>query len=304
MGFKVLILGSGSALPTNHRNPTAQYIFCNNRHILIDCGEGTQIQLRKNKVRLQKIDTILISHLHGDHYFGLVGLISTMHLLGRDRDLTIYGPEPLEKIVRMQLEIEGYPLGFKIDFVPVNGDGAKEIYRDNAIIIRTFPLNHRIPTNGFIIEETPKKLKINKFLFELDKVPIPAAQLFKMSQNYISNSGKEYSYERYTQPPDKSFKYAYCSDTKYDESIIEHIAGASLLYHEATFANDMKDRARQTYHSTAEQAATIAKKAKVSKLLLGHLSARYGAVYTHLDEAKAVFENTYVVNDGDEIVLY
>lgn len=303
MGFKVLVLGSGSALPTIHRNPTSQYVFCNNRHILIDCGEGTQMQLRRYKVHFQKIEIILISHLHGDHYFGLVGLISSMHMLGRDKNLTIYGPEPLERIVRMQLEVEGYPIGFEINFVVLNGDMTGEIFRDSTISIQTFPLNHRIPTNGYVIEETPKKLKINKVLMELDKVPVNAAALFKEGLNYISNEDVEYDFKRYTQPADHSYKYAYCSDTKYDERILPSIANADLLYHEATFANDMKDRAKSTYHSTAQQAATIAEKAGAKKLLLGHLSARYKTVQVHLDEAKSVFPNTYIVNDGDWIVL-
>lgn len=303
MGFKVLILGSGSALPTHLRNPTAQYVFCNNRHILIDCAEGTQIQLRKHKVQLQRIDIILISHLHGDHYFGLVGLLSTMNLLGRDRKLHIYAPSLLEKILKMQIEMDGFTLGFEIIFIPLNGDVAKEIYNDGVIHIQTFQLNHGIPTNGYVIEECPKKLKIDKFLFEDGKVPIPAAQLFKDGKDYTAIDGTFYDHKKYTNPADKSRKYAFCSDTKYDESIIPFIQNADLLYHEATFTNALKDRAKKTYHSTAEQAATIALKANVGKLILGHLSARYKGVYEHLTEAKTVFKNTYVVNDGDEIIV-
>jgi len=303
MSFKVLILGSGSAMPTISRNPSAQYVFCNNRHILIDCGEGTQLQLRKYKVHLQKIDTILITHLHGDHYFGLVGLLGTMHLLGRDRGITIYGPSLLEKIIRMQTEIEGYSIGFDLNFVHLDGDVSKEIYNDGVVSIDTFPLNHKIPTNGYVIRECPKKLKINKFQFELDQVPIPAAHLFKDGSDYTSVDGVFYDHKKYTHAPDKSKSYAYCSDTKYDERIVEHIQNVDFLYHEATFVNAQKDRAKKTYHSTAEQAAKIAQKAKVTKLLLGHISARYNSVGTHLDEAKAFFENTYVVNDGDEIII-
>ncbi len=301
MGFKVLILGSGSALPTALRNPTAQYIFCNNRHILIDCAEGTQIQLRKHKVQLQRIDIVLISHLHGDHYFGLVGLLSTMNLLGRDRKLTIFAPAFLEHILKMQIEMDGFKLSFDIEFIPLNGDVSKEIYNDDIISIKVFPLNHGIPTNGYVIEECPKKLKINKFHFELDKVPVPAAQLFKDEKDYTAMDGTFYDHQKYTHPADNSLKYAYCSDTKYDESIIPYILNADLLYHEATFTKELQDRAKRTHHSTAEQAAKIALKANVKKLILGHLSARYKGIQGHLEEAKTVFENSYVVNDGDEI---
>ena len=301
MGFKVLILGSGSALPTNLRNPTSQYVFCNNRHILIDCAEGTQMQLRKHKVQLQRIDIVLISHLHGDHYFGLVGLLSTMNLLGRDRKLMIFAPAFLESILKMQIEMDGFKLGFEIEFIALNGDVSKEIYNDDVISINVFPLNHGIPTNGYVIEECPKKLKINKFKFELDQVPIPAAQLFKDSKDYTDMNGTFYNHQEYTSPADRSLKYAFCSDTKYDEAIIPHILNSDLLYHEATFTKEMQDRAKKTHHSTAEQAATIALKANVKKLILGHLSARYKGITDHLNEAKAVFENTYVVNDGDEI---
>lgn len=303
MGFKVLILGSGSALPTNLRNPTAQYVFCNNRHILIDCAEGTQIFLRKHNIKLQRIDIVLISHLHGDHYFGLVGLISTMDLLGRDRKLTIYAPQGLQEIIQLQIQTNGFKLGFELEFIIINGDVTKEIFNDGIIQIRTFPLRHKIPTNGFVIEECPKKLKINKARFELDEVPIPAAHLFKDGKDYLANNGTYYKHQLYTLAPEPSRKYAFCSDTKYDESIIPHIKEADVLYHEATFTKELSERAKKTFHSTAEQAATIAQKAKVKQLIIGHLSARYRTNDAHLKEAKAIFENTLVANDGDEIQL-
>ncbi|HRO74918.1 MAG TPA: ribonuclease Z [Crocinitomicaceae bacterium] len=303
MSFKVRILGSGSAVPTTLRNPTAQYVFCHNRHILIDCAEGTQMLLRQHKISLQHIDIVLISHLHGDHYFGLVGLISTMDLLGREKKLTIYAPKNLEKIIRLQLEFQNFSLGFELEFILLDGKEAKEIYNDNIISIKTFPLKHSIPTNGFTIEEVSKKRRINKFLFELDKVPIPAAILFKDGKNYTATDGTVYDYLTYTHDPEPSKKYAYCSDTKYFEQIIPHIANADVLYHEATFTKEMQERAKKTFHSTAEQAATIAQKANVKRLILGHLSARYKTVFAHLDEAKPIFENTYVVSDGDEIVV-
>lgn len=302
-GFKVLILGSGSALPTSLRNPTSQYVFCNNRHILIDCAEGTQYQLRKHQIHFQRLDIILISHLHGDHYFGLVGLLSTMDLLGRDKKLLIYGPKELEQIIRLQIEIQNARLHYEIEFHSLSGKESKEIFRDNSIHIRTFPLKHSIPTNGFVISENTRKLNINKTLFEHDKVPIPAASLFKDGKDYTAVDGTFYNHLNYTLPAEQPRSYAYCSDTKYSESLIPEIEGVSLLYHEATFTNEYKDRAKKTFHSTAEQAATIASKANVRQLLLGHLSARYKTTAIHLKEAHLIFENTAVVNDGDEFVI-
>lgn len=303
MSFFVQILGSGSALPTVYRNTTSQYIFCNNEHFLIDCGEGTQKQLRKNHIKFLRINHIFISHLHGDHYFGLIGLLSTMHMLGRDRNLTIYAPTPLKEIIHIQFKAVNFKLQFDLNFIDLNGDQTGEIYRSNNVIIRTFPLKHQIPTNGYIIEETPKKRRIDKFLFEQDNVPIPAAHLFKEEKNYISNEGIAYDYRNYTLEAEKSKKYAFCSDTAYNEKIIPNIENATLLYHEATFANDLKARAKQTFHSTAEQAATIAQKAKVEKLALGHISARYTDTQKHLSEAQAVFKNTILVDDDDKLII-
>lgn len=300
-GFKVLILGSGSALPTGLRNPSAQYVFVHNRHILIDCGEGTQNQLRKNKIHLQRLDIILISHLHGDHYYGLIGLLSTMSLLGREKKLLLFAPPELEQIISLQLQ--GAVLGFEIEFKALDGKIVQEIFRDSTINIRTFPLKHSIPTNGFVIAENERKLSIDKVKFEGKKVPIPAANLFKDGKNYISVDGMYYSHLDFTFPPEKPLSYAYCSDTKYSEGIVPEIQNVSLLYHEATFTNDLKDRAKVTFHSTALQAATIALKANVGKLLLGHLSARYTSNEAHLTEAKMVFDKVIVVNDGEEYIV-
>jgi ribonuclease Z len=302
-GFKVRILGSGSALPTGLRNPSAQYLFFLNRHILIDCAEGTQFQLRKYHIHLQRLDIILISHLHGDHYFGLIGLLSTMDLLGRDKKLVICAPKELEPIIRLQLEVNGFGLHYELDFIALNGKESKEIFRDNAIHIRTFPLKHGIPTNGFVISENQRKLTINKTRFQQDNVPIPAAFLFKDGKDYLAVDGTYYNHLDYTLPPEKPLSYAYCSDTKYTDSFLAEIQNVSLLYHEATFTNAHKERAKSTFHSTAEQAASVASKANVDKLIIGHISARYKTTETHLEEAQAIFKNTLVVNDGDEFVV-
>lgn len=303
MSIEVKILGSGSSLPTINRNTTAQYIICNNHHILIDCGEGTQKQFRKFKVRFANVDKILISHLHGDHYYGLIGFLSTLHMLGRNKELEIYGPSALEQIIQIQFDAVGFRLNYPLKFIKLDGNVSKVIFQDDKMIVRTFPLKHSVPTNGFIIEEGEKSRKLNKILFELDQVPIAAANKLKSGSNYLSMDGIEYNFEKYIFPAEKSKSYAFCSDTQYDERIVEYIKDSTVLYHEATFANDMKERAKKTQHSTAEQAATIASKANVDKLLLGHISARYKTITQHLDEAKSLFSNTYIVNDGDNVIV-
>lgn len=304
MSFSLKILGSGAALPTFSRNPTAQYVVCNERHILIDCGEGTQLQMRRFGVKFQKISHILISHLHGDHFFGLVGLLSTMHLLGRTQGITIYGPIGLEEIVRKQLEVGGARLEFGVEFIELDGKQAKLIFEDRLIEIHTFPLKHRIPTNGFRIQEKQKELSIKGDLFKADKLSLELIPFFKRGEDVIDHeTGELIEYKNYTHPPKPLLSYAFCSDTAYDERILPHISGVDLLYHEATFTEKERDRAKATFHSTAKQAALIAEKAKVKKLIMGHLSARFENGKLHEEEAKAVFENSSVVEDGMEFDL-
>ena len=299
MSFNVTILGSGAAVPTHRRNPTAQYVQCNDRHILIDCGEGTQLQLRKYGVKIQRINHILISHLHGDHFFGLVGLISTMHLLGRTSGLTIYAPSPLEKIVRSQLEIGGAKLDFEINFIPIDGNEKRLLYEDRLIEIHTFPLKHRVPANGFVIKEKPKEYRLISEALKGRGLLLEHLPLLKRGEDVVLDSGERISFKEVTLPPKPSFSYAYCSDTAYWETIVPSIAESTVLYHEATFVQKEIERARATYHSTASQAAKIASMANVKKLLLGHISARYDDTDTHLSEAKEIFPNTVVVEDGD-----
>ena len=298
MSFTVTILGSGAALPTARRNPTAQYVLCNDRYILIDCGEGTQMQLRNAGVKIQKINHILISHLHGDHFFGLVGLLSTMHLLGRDKGLTIYGPEQLEQIVRMQLEVGASKLNFDLQFVVLNGKENRLLFEDKLIEIHAFPLKHRIPTNGFLIKEKEKERKIIAEAVAEAGLKLAYLPLLKKGESCRDENGQEIDFEDFTLPPKPSCSYAYCSDTAYWETIVPAIQNASVLYHEATFIEKDLERAKATFHSTAKQAAKIAKQAAVGKLLLGHLSARYLDGFAHEEEAKAVFEKSEVVEDG------
>jgi ribonuclease Z len=298
VSFEVTILGSGAAIPTQRRNPTSQYIVCNDRHILIDCGEGTQMQIRKYGVKFQRINHILISHLHGDHFFGLVGLISTMHLMGRDKGLSIYGPEELEQILRLQLEVGAAKLDFEINFVKLNGKDSGVIFEDKLIEISYFPLKHRIPTNGFVIREKVKERRLNPLKIEGSGLQFEHMHRLKKGEDILLENGKTLKNTKYTLDPHPSLSYAYCSDTAYAEKIVPYIQGVSLLYHEATFIEKDIERARATFHSTARQAAEIAKKAGVGKLLVGHLSARYDSTSDHLHEAMQVFENSEVVEDG------
>ena len=299
MNFTVTILGSGAALPTFHRNPTSQYIECNNRHILIDCGEGTQMQMRKFGVKFQRISHILISHLHGDHFFGLVGLLSTMHLLGRDKGITIYGPQGLEQIIRIQLEIAGSKLDFSLTFIELDGKNPSLLFEDKLIEIHTFPLKHRIPTNGFLIKEKRKEFSLLAEIFNADGLSRTFIPKFKNGENVIDSNGKTYYFENYTSPPPPARSYAFCSDTVYFEKVIPFIESVDLLYHEATFTEQHKDRAKATFHSTASDAAKIAKKASVKKLIIGHLSARFENGNEHTKEASSIFENVEVVEDGN-----
>ncbi|MDX1446146.1 ribonuclease Z [Lishizhenia sp.] len=302
--FEVTVLGSGAAIPTLERGATSHYVNCNERHILIDCGEGTQLQMRKFKVRLQKISHICISHLHGDHFFGLVGYLSTLQLLGRNEGLTIYGPEGLEQIIKQQLEIGGAHLNFNIKFVITNPKESELLFEDKLIELHSIPLKHKVPTTGFLIKEKPKERNLIKE--EFDKTGLSVAYISKLRQgkDVEKEDGSIVRAKDVTLPPKRTRSYAFCSDTAYKEDIIPLIKGVDLLYHEATFTKDKIERAKATKHSTAEQAATIAKMAEVRKLIIGHLSARYKTVEKHTEEAQAIFEKTQVVNDGDHFFIY
>ncbi len=298
MHFSVTILGSGSALPTKRRNPTSQYVECNGRHILIDCGEGTQLQIRKFGVKLQRIDYILISHLHGDHYFGLIGLLSSMHLLGRIKPISVYGPKGLKEIIEIQLNYAKSTLGFELHFFVLDAKSNGCFFEDNILSIYHFPLCHTVPAIGYLIKEKKRNRNIKKELAVSDGVKIEYMNTLKKGRDVIDENGNVISFKKYTNPPIEPRSYAFCSDTNYYEGIIPFITNSSTLYHEATFTEEFVDRAKSTFHSTAIQAAMIAKKAKVNRLLMGHLSARYNTGDLHVLEAKTIFENCEVVEDG------
>lgn len=303
MSFKVTILGSGSAVPTNSRFPSAQFIECNNRFILMDCGEGTQFQFRKFNLKIQAIQIILISHLHGDHFFGLPGLLSTMHLLGRDKGLKIIGPEGLEKCVRTLLEIGNNKLDFDLEFIVLEKKCNRLVFKDKVLEIHTFPLNHRIQTQGYLIKEIQGELNLQKELVNQEKIPLEVIHQLKAGRDFLDSTGKFWKYKEFTHPPKKLLSYAYCSDTKYDERVCDYIKEATLLYHEATFVEKDAGRAKLTFHSTAEEAAKIASKSNVKKLVMGHISARYPDSKQHLLEAKKMFDNIQFAEDGLSINL-
>ena len=303
MIFQLKILGNNSAIPAHDRNQTSQLLQLESRYILVDCGEGTQIQLSNQNIRTGRIKTILISHLHGDHYFGLIGLISTMHLFHRKHKLTVFAPPELEKILELQLQASETRLCFDLEIIPLIHEGLKEIHKEEQFTIQAFPLEHGINCYGFLIKENPKQWRINK-----EKLPenmrIQEIITLKKGDNVLNEDGSiKYALEEYTLPPRPSRSYAYCSDTRYNEDIIPFIKNIDLLYHESTFADEMEDRANLTHHSTATQAATIAKKAGVKKLLLGHYSTRYKDPTPLLDEARKIFDETYLTHEGETIYL-
>lgn len=302
MSFELHILGSGAALPTGKRNASAQYINCNERHILIDCAEGTQQQLRKFGLKLQKIQIILISHLHGDHFFGLPGLLSTMHLLGRDKRLDIFGPPGLERLIKNMLEAGGHPIEFNLVFHEISPGSITQIFEDRLLYIHAFALKHRIPTIGYKISEKPKLLNLDKQAIERDQLLIEDLPKLKAGKNIIRD-GKTYNYLDYTLPAIPCYSYAYCSDTKPAASYVDAINSCDLLYHEATFTEQHKERAKCTYHSTALQAAKQAKLAECKHLILGHFSSRYDDAKQHLEEAKTIHEKVIAAEDGLQIIL-
>ena len=303
MGFELKILGANSAKPAYNRNQTSQLLTVQNELFLIDCGEGTQLQLNHYKIKVSRIRHILISHLHGDHFFGLIGLISTMHLHCRKTDLNIYGPPGLAEIITMQLKVSCTVLSFPLHFHEINPEKACRIFENDKLTIQTIPMVHRIPCTGFLFREKTKprriiKEKIREEFSLIDMVSLKSGEDIK-----DDNGNVVFKNEDYTLPPRKSRSYAYCSDTLYHEGIISHIRGVDLLYHEATFLNDREQRAKETFHATARQAATIAQKAEVGQLLIGHYSSRYKDITPFRTEAREVFDNTILAIEGETIYI-
>lgn len=299
MTFSVTILGSNSALPTTKRYPTAQVLNVSERFFLIDCGEGTQLQLRHNHIKFSKINNIFISHLHGDHVFGLIGLISTFGLLGRKNDLNIYANRDLESILTSQIDYFCRDIQFKIVFHHLNNKKVETIFEDNSVEVISFPLKHRVLTCGFLFREKPKKPNIRKDAIKKFKLNISDIVRIKNGDDFYGNQDEIIAPAELLLPPPSPRSYAFCSDTKYLPDITPVIQSVDLLYHEATFADEHEKLAKKTTHSTARQAAMIAKEAGAKKLILGHFSNRYPDLSILEKEAKEVFPNTTLVNDGD-----
>ncbi len=303
MSIKLTILGNNSAIPAHNRHQTAQLLIIQEQHILIDCGECTQLLLKRNHIKPGKIRHILISHLHGDHYFGLIGLLSSLHLHGRGSKLNLYGPPELLDIINLQLRASATKLVFELNFVPLDPGLQGIIFEHDNFTIHTFPLDHSIACHGFLIKEKPKKWKIIKDQLP-ENIRLQDIITMKNGQNvYDENDNIIYHYKDFTLPPKRSLSYAYCSDTAYDPGIVKYFKSADLLYHESTFANDMAERATLTYHSTSEEAARIAIEAGVGKLLLGHYSTRYKDLSILLEQAREVFKESYLSQEGETIEI-
>ena len=296
--FDLTILGCSSATPTSSRNPTAQILNHAERYFLIDCGEATQIQLRKFKFKMQRIDHIFISHLHGDHYLGLPGLLGSMHLLGRDKELHIYSPPGLEEIITVSHHHSKSHLNYKLVFHTIESQA--RIFEDDKLTVDTIPMNHRIPCYGFLFREKPNLRNIIKEKIEQYNIPVQEIPHIKVGKDFISAEGKKILNAELTTDPLPPRSYAYCSDTLYNESYIEQIKNVDMLYHEATFGSEMAERAKETHHCTAKEAGMIAQKANVKKLIIGHYSARYRDLAPLLAEAKEVFQNTVLAVEGEK----
>jgi ribonuclease Z len=296
--FELTVLGSGSATPSLIRNPSAQLLNAAGRYFLIDCGEGTQIQLRRNNIKLQRIECILVSHLHGDHYFGLLGLLQTMHLLGRKKKITLVCPPELKEIIDIQNKHSQTALTFPLEYIFTDPSREAKVYENEKLEIHSFPLSHRINCTGFLFREKLGMKRIIKERLQQHKISIANIHRLRLGFDVEDENGNKVLNSDLTKPAPPVRSYAYCSDTIYHEPIIESIRDVNLLYHEATFLEAETDRAKKTFHTTAIQAATIAARAGVKELLLGHFSARYSGTADFLKEARPVFENTLVAEEG------
>lgn len=296
--MKLTILGCYAATPRTFTNPTSQLIEIRNRLFLIDCGEGTQVQLRKNKIKFSKINHIFISHLHGDHFYGLIGLISTFSLLNRNNDLAIYGPKGIKEIILLQLRLSNSWPNFGLHFHELTSNQSELIFEDDKVMVKTIPLKHRVYTNGFLFEEKIAERKLNVDAVNEYQIEKCYFQNIKNGKDILLDDGTLISNEKLTFDPEKPKSYAFCSDTSYNEDIIPIIENVDVLYHESTFLESEASLATKTMHSTAIEAATIAKKAQVGKLVLGHYSTRYDAISLFKEEAETIFPNVLLADDG------
>lgn len=301
--MKLNILGCYAATPRSFTNPTSQVLEMKNELFLIDCGEGTQVQLRRNKIKFSKIKHIFISHLHGDHCYGLVGLISTFRLLNRESELHVYGPRGIKEIITLQLKLSNSWTNYPLYFHELTSKEPQLIYEDEKVTVETIPLIHRIYTNGFLFKEKPgdRKLLINKAVeYNID---VSLYKSLKKGKDVVSETGELIPNHLVTDEPAPSKSYAYCSDTVFNQKMIPQISGTTVLYHESTFLEDKAQLAFPTKHSTAKEAAQIAKEAGVKQLILGHYSTRYANINLFREEAATIFPEVDLADDGKVFIF-
>jgi len=296
--FEATVLGCGSAVPTTRHYLSSQAINLRDKLYMIDCGEGTQLQFRACKLRFQRLNHIFISHLHGDHCFGLPGLISTLGMLGRTADLHIYAQADAGKIFQPLLDYFCKDLSYKVIFHAFNPFKSEVILEDRTLKVSTVPLNHRTPCAGFLFEEKPKSPHIIREMIDFYRVPVAQIAAIKEGADFVTPEGAIIPTQTFTRPANPPHRYAYCMDTAYYEKIIPIIEGVDVLYHEATFSHEDIARAKETYHSSARQAALIAQAAQVKKLVIAHFSARIVDENILLNEAREIFPNTFLANEG------
>lgn len=299
--FAVTILGNNSAIPAFNRHPTAQIVTIADQQILIDCGEGTQMQIAKYKIRKSKIHHILISHLHGDHYYGLIGIITSMGLLGRKDDLHLHAPAALKEIIDLHLKVSATTLPYQLHFHPIEQEGV--IVNAHKFTVEAFAVKHRVECWGFRITEKKEPRKLVKEKALAFNIPVAYFNELKKGLDYTGKDGKVVKNDEVTIAATAAKSYAYSADTIYDESLIEKLQHADLLYHETTYLKDLEERAAARFHSTTIQAATIAKKAQVKKLIIGHFSSKYEDLQPFLDEAQTVFKHTELALEGSTYLV-
>lgn len=296
--FRVHILGCGSALPTLHHNASAQVVEIRGKLFLVDCGEGTQVQLRRSRLRFTKISAVFITHLHGDHCFGLIGMLSTFGLLGRTARLAIYAPAALEDMLKQQMQLFCHDFDYEVDFHAVDTTQQQVIFEDRSLTVETIPLEHRMPCCGYLFREKPSLPHIRRDMIDFYQIPTSQINNIKAGADWTTPDGEVVKNERLVEPADPPRSYAYCSDTRYIPTLHERIKGVSTLYHESTYGEDNLLMAQKYFHSTARQAALVARDAGVGRLLLGHYSSRYEDEQILLHEAQEVFENTSLTDEN------
>lgn len=295
--FKVHILGCGSALPTPRHYASAQVVEVRGKLFLVDCGEGTQIQLRRSRIRFTKISAVFISHLHGDHCFGLIGMLSTFGLLGRTARLAVYAPAAMEDILRQQMKLFCHDFDYEVDFHAVDTTRQQVIYEDRSLSVESIPLEHRMPCCGFLFREKAVLPHIRRDMIDFYQIPVSQINNIKAGADWVTADGEHVPNSRLVEPAEQPRSYAYCSDTRYIPNLYQRLQHVTTLYHESTYGEDNIQLAEKYAHSTARQAATVARDAGVKQLLLGHYSSRYDDERVLLNEAKTVFPNTFLTDE-------